>query len=211
MELRDLGRQWPAAQKGFSFSSWLYIVKLNQPIVILHVAQSQKTIFRIRLLDNSQIGIQTCQNPALAEEPEEIVCPAPDALIPHREWVHFAVNCRKVKSLDIAEIRIFVNGVRVGAMRMHYPTAAVMAPVGPSQLHVRPATPPDAIRIGVGKMYTGQDGLAQKTADLPKDSVGKQEENEWMLGRVLLLEEAVPEDLMLLLHHLVRLCFYIPA
>jgi hypothetical protein len=41
----------------------------------------------------------------------------------------------------------------------------------------------------------------EKTKETP---AGRDEGNEWFLGRAVLMEEAVAEDIVLLLHHLVR-------
>lgn len=126
-------------------------------------------------------------------ETEEVVCAAPDALIAHQSWVHFSINCRKVKSADHAEARLFVNGVRVGAMKTIYPTATPLAPGS-----AKTASPVDAIRIGVGKSLLAEEGEA-----VTKEAGGKEEDNEIMLGRTLLLEEPLSEDLILFFHHLV--------
>ena len=167
-------------------------------------------MFRIRILENSQIALlsTTAKYPVKpdptnkepkAEDPliEEIICAAPDALVPHHQWIHFSVGCRKPKGMDYAEIRIFVNGVRVGAMRMTYP---IPLPLPPTQsaaaILAKPGTPAEAIRLSVGRDW--QDGIEKEIK-----SIGKEEENEWMLGRVLLVEEAVTEDVVLLMHHLV--------
>lgn len=84
-------------------------------------------------------------------------------------------------------------------MKTVYPTASPLAPGS-----AKTASPPDAIRVGVGKSL-----LVEEGDDLPKDAGGKEEDNEIMLGRTLLVEEPVSEDLILLFHHLVSLpkCF----
>jgi hypothetical protein len=45
--------------------------------------------------------------------------------------------------------------------------------------------------------------MKEEAAATEKPSIGRDEENEWMLGRTLLLDDTIPEDLVLLLHHLV--------
>lgn len=161
------------------------------------MSQSEKTVFHLRILENAQISLLSRPVGGKSEnnEPEEVVCAAPDALIAHQTWVHFSINCRKAKSADHSEARLFVNGVRVGAMKVVYPTASPLAPGS-----AKTASPADAIRIGVGKSL-----LVEEGDDAPKVAGGKEEDNEIMLGRTLLLEEPISEDLILLLHHLVGL------
>ena len=216
LEMRDMGRPWPLSSKGFSFSvsfchflcfvsaltaqCWVYITKLEHPITLLHASQarSKYPLVQIRILENSQIGFLTSihsDTPGTPSPPEELVCPAPDALIPHNQWVHFSLACRKVS--DFAEARIFVNGVRVGTMRVNYPVPSPPATTGIApQLGVKPAIPLDAVRLSVGRELT--DG-----GDSDKKAAGGMEENEWMLGRLLLLDDGLSDDVVLLLHHLV--------
>jgi hypothetical protein len=152
---------------------------------------------QIRILENSQIGLLTSVPPPATSDasqsqdppspPEELICSAPDALVPHHQWVHFAVGCRRMKSAEAAEVRIFVNGVRVGAMRTTYP-----------------AIPADALRVGIGReVQSDQLEGAKPEEQSGGFGQGQAEGNEWMLGRTLLLDEAVQEDMVLLLHHLV--------
>lgn len=133
---------------------------------------------------------------------EELVCSSPDALIPHNQWVHFAVGCLKPKGSDHGGVRIYINGVRVGAMRMPFPVAiSPIATSAPPQLLTNNSVPPEAIRLSVGREFRGV--AAGRQPNKTSDSMGQEEDNEWMLGRTLLLEEAVPEDTTLLMHHLV--------
>ncbi|WRT68074.1 uncharacterized protein IL334_005049 [Kwoniella shivajii] len=217
LQLKETGKPWMGGHKGFNFSCWLHITKLNQPLTIFHMSQkgSKQPIFQVRILESSQIGIMTSVHTAetaststpstpTTETPPspsdgELVCGANDALIPHFQWVHFAIGCRKPKGADLGEVRIFVNGQRVGVMRMPFPTPATIPPTQAPQLGVKPPTPTDAIRIAIGREYKPEE--EEKAPNKPT-SVGREEENEWMLGRTLLLEEAVPEDLIRLLHHL---------
>lgn len=124
---------------------------------------------------------------------EEVICSAPDALVPHHQWVHFAVGCRKPKGAEHGEVRIFVNGVRVGAMRLPYP---VPIPLSTNTLLHKATIPTEAIRLSIAKDWQAENAKVEQ-------SIGKEEENEWLLGRVLMMEEAPPEDLVLLLHRLV--------
>ncbi|WVR06613.1 hypothetical protein IAU60_003645 [Kwoniella sp. DSM 27419] len=214
LQLRDRGRKWMDPHRGFNFSCWVHISKLNQPLTLLHMSQkdSDQPLVQIRILESSQIGITTTvhspstapSTPSTEEPPSashaEVVCGANDALIPHFQWVHFAVGVRKPKGSDTGEIRIFVNGVRVGALRLPFPMPApTPATTQPHQLHAKPVTPPDAVRIAIGREYREEEHVSPSAT---KAGAGKEEENEWMLGRTMLLEEAVPEDLVRLLHHL---------
>jgi hypothetical protein len=200
---------------------WLYITKANNPITVLHISQkdSPHPLFQIKILDNSQISllssvhqpkpITATSTPDVSPRPdadtahpappEELICNAPDALIPHFQWVHLSVGVRKPKGVESGEARIFVNGVRVGAMRVPFPVAIPVSVGSGPVLNARPAIPPEAIRICIGKEI--QTGLPKKEEG--GEGMGRQEENEWMLGRALLVEETLPEDLVLLLHRLV--------
>ncbi|ODN93441.1 hypothetical protein L198_05306 [Cryptococcus wingfieldii CBS 7118] len=206
LELPELGRPWVNGHKGFNFSCWLHITKLNQPLTLLHLSQkdAQCPLFRVRILENSQIAITTSLQGAAPISPidsssppldSEVICDAPDALVPHLQWVHFAVGVRKPRGHELGEVRIFVNGTRVGALRMPYSLPTPQAPPAPVQVRPVAGTPADSIRVSVGKEY-------QDEEEKKNQGVGREEENEWMLGRLLLLEEAVPEDLVLLMHHL---------
>jgi hypothetical protein len=81
-------------------------------------------------------------------------------------------------------------------MRITYPTANPLAPVS-----ARTASSPDAIKVCVGRRSV--DAPVKPDEGL-QDAGGKVDGNEVMLGRTLLLEETISEDLVLLLHHLVR-------
>nr|XP_019045287.1 hypothetical protein I302_05676 [Kwoniella bestiolae CBS 10118]OCF24217.1 hypothetical protein I302_05676 [Kwoniella bestiolae CBS 10118] len=216
LQLKETGRTWMGGQKGFNFSCWLHITKLNQPLTLLHMSQKgfKQPLFQVRILESSQIGITTSVHsseptsshpttPSSEVPPSpsdgEMICGANDALIPHFQWVHFAVGCRKPKGADLGEIRIFVNGLRVGAMRMPFPVPSTATSTQPPQLGVRSGVPADAIRIAIGREYRPEE---EEVTPRKKGGVGREEENEWMLGRTLLLEEAVPEDLVRLMHHL---------
>nr|XP_018262052.1 uncharacterized protein I303_05067 [Kwoniella dejecticola CBS 10117]OBR84210.1 hypothetical protein I303_05067 [Kwoniella dejecticola CBS 10117] len=215
LQMKETGRSWMGGQKGFNFSCWLHITKLNQPLTLFQMSQKgcKQPLFQIRILESSQIGITTTvHSPETTSTPStpstetppspsdgEMVCGANDALIPHFQWVHFSVGCRKPKGADLGEIRIFVNGLRVGAMRMPFPVPSSISPSQPPQLGVRAGIPADAIRLAVGREYRPEE---EEVARKKASPVGREEENEWMLGRTLLLEEAVPEDLVRLMHHL---------
>lgn len=175
----------------------MYINRLNRPFTLLHVSQFGKTLFHVRILENSQISIHSPvpNSGAKSDDPEDVVCSAPDALIPHETWIHFALQCRKTKSSEPGEARLFINGVRVGAMRIAYPATSPLNPVS-----ARTASTPDAIKVCVGR--SGLEGT-DETAAKDEEKGGKEDDNEIMLGRTLLLEETIAEDLVLLFHHLV--------
>lgn len=80
-------------------------------------------------------------------------------------------------------------------MRINYPTANPLAPVS-----ARTASSPDAIKVNVGRRSTEAPLVSEQ---LGQEGGGKEDDNEIMLGRSLLLEETISEDLVLLLHHLV--------
>jgi hypothetical protein len=82
----------------------------------------------------------------------------------------------------------------VGTVKITYPTASPLAPVS-----ARTASSPDAIKVCVGRRSSE---LPTKTEE-GQEGGGKEDDNEIMLGRTLLLEETISEDSVLLLHHLV--------
>jgi hypothetical protein len=77
-------------------------------------------------------------------------------------------------------------------MRVPYPVPIPL----PTTTLAPKGTPAEAIRLSVAKDWT----MSPKSSE---QKAGKEEENEWLLGRALLLEEAPPEDLVLLMHRLV--------
>jgi hypothetical protein len=189
--------------------AWIYISRLNAPITLLHCSQSASLhpFLLIKILENSQISIATMQySPSSqaqqlsATPPDDIICSAPDALIPHGQWVHFALNLRHPKGGEYGEARLYVNGSRVGAMRMAYPIPIPPPPTSfapQSQSSQKPASTPEMIRISLGGAFGGTKVTSKA------DGAGKVEDNEWLLGRTMILEEAMAEDLVLLSHHLV--------
>ena len=197
------------------------MAKLNRPITLIQATQANQPhpLFAVRILENSQIALVSttaktaggstgpADDPTAADAaPDEIICAAPDALIPHHQWVHFAIGMRRPKGQEMGEARIFVNGTRVGAMRVPYPVPVPLSPPAPVHSRNGPnnASPAEAIRLSVGRdLKDGPKSDAQTGAT--GAGPGKQEANEWMLGRTVLLEEAVPEDIVLLMHHLVRI------
>lgn len=107
---------------------------------------------------------------------------------------------RQPKGSDIGEIRLYIDGRRVGVMRVAYPAIVPAAPGPAPQMGQKPAIAPEAIRICLGREFAEQ---ARITNGVSAQPTGQSEGNEWCLGRTLLLEDAVPEDLVLLLYHLV--------
>jgi hypothetical protein len=80
-------------------------------------------------------------------------------------------------------------------VKITYPTASPLAPVS-----ARTASSPDAVKVCVGRRSSEVPSKPEEG----QEGGGKEDDNEIMLGRTLLLEETISEDLVLLLHHLVR-------
>ncbi|KAL1405839.1 Beige protein-like 1 [Vanrija albida] len=215
IELSDIGRSWPSSTKGFIFTSWIYITRLNDAITVLHVSQrgEQHPLFRVRILENSQVGLtSTTQVDGSSDAPEEVVCQGPEALIPHHEWVHFAVGCRKGRSANGGggEARIFVNGKRVGAVRIPYPVPSTKPRPHRAQRHGpnyerhahHRSHSQQGVRVSIGRPWMGKDSASLGESFLLGGGGLGKEDNQWMLGRALLLEDVITEDLVLLMHHL---------
>lgn len=177
---------------------------MNHSITLLSCSQaiSKYPFLQIKILENSLISISTSgKSGSVTTEPEEIVCQASDALIPHNSWIHFGFNIRQPKGSEIGEVRLYINGARVGVMRVPYPVVVPPSQISAPILGQRPGLMPETIRVSVARQFTGT-GLPKEVGDdtAPK---GKSEENEWLLGRVLFLEDAIQEDILLLMYHLV--------
>lgn len=191
LEISELGRPFPPSTKGFLFATWVNISRLSEGITLLHLSQEghKHPLLQVRILENSQVSIlATAWSEKEAKdgpEPEEVVCGAVDALVPHQEWVHFAVGCRKGRAGNGAgEARVFINGRRVGAVRVTYPVPKPA--VGKAG---------ERVRVSVGRPWPS-------AAQARPLNLGHGEGNEWALGRSLFLEEVLAEDLILLMHHL---------
>lgn len=183
---------------------------MNHAVTVMDVSQASKTdpLFRVRILENSQIGItstvhrpepkDTAGDGSATARAEELVCSAADALVPHHSWVHFGLVCRKLRTGDLAELRVFVNGARVGVMRIDYPVPMPIPPATTApQLGAKPPVHAEAIRVSLGsEMELVQTSQAES-------NTGQMDGNEWCLGRTLMLGDAQPEDFMLLMQHLV--------
>lgn len=193
IEVPDLGKPWPSSTRGFFFSCWMRITKLNEAITLLHLSQKDQPfpLLQIRVLENSQIGITT-SNYSDTKAAEEVICGSPEALIPHGEWVYFAAGCRKGRSATGGggEARFYINGVRVGAVRVAYPTPK-------PGLKLEHQKRFEGILINVGRAPSRDDEVPE--ADT---SFARAEDNEWLLGRALMLDEVVNEDLVMLMHRL---------
>lgn len=191
LELSELDRPFPPSTKGFVFATWVNLSRLSEGITLLHLSQAGRKypLLQVRILENSQISISATawSEKETEAEPEEVVCGAIEALVPHKEWVHFTVGCRKGRSgTGAGEARVFINGNRVGAVRVTYPV-----PKPPP----KDAKAGEGVRVSVGRPWPS----ASKSGPL---TLGHGEGNEWALGRSLLLEEVVAEDIVLLMHHL---------
>jgi hypothetical protein len=153
------------------------------PITLLHLCESKRTLLRIRLLPNSQIGV-TASPDADADGSEQIFSSA-DALVPHQQWVHLVIAGRKSRSPatpNATEVKVLLNGRRAGAMRCAYPRTTLNETV---QVHIGKD----------GRKVSEQEGLSFEGLD----------GSEWFLGPSMLLGDYVGDDLGMLLHHLVRL------
>lgn len=185
---------------------------MNHAVTVMDVSQATKVdpLFRVRILENSQIAItSTVHRPEpkdaandipVPQRAEELVCAAADALVPHHSWVHFGFVCRKLRTGDLAELRLFVNGARVGVMRVDYPVPMPIPPATTApQLGAKPPVHAEAIRVSLGREMN----LLQSAQ--VESNTGQMDGNEWCLGRTLMLGDAQPEDFMLLMQHLVGL------
>lgn len=111
----------------------MHITQLHTPLTLFRVFDADdKTVLRIRILENSLIGIVST-SPTMTTDAEpiaetEIVCQSLDALIPHNQWIHLGISGRRPKGAPSAEMRIVLNGQRVAHMRVPYP--AHEGPVG---------------------------------------------------------------------------------
>lgn len=182
---------------------------MNHAITLLSCSQSVSKFpfLQVKILENSLISVTTSGKAGpVFTEPEEVVCQAPDALVPHGQWIHFGMNLRQPKGAEIGEVRLYINGARVGVMRVPYPVVVPPAQGAAPLLGQRPVVAPEAIRVAIARSWGGRTGKAD-TEGAPTS--GKMEENEWLLGRVLLLEDAVAEDIVLLMYHLVSYVFFV--
>lgn len=193
IDIPDVGKPWPSSTRGFFFSCWIRISKLNEAITLLHLSQKDQPfpLLQIRILENSQIGITT-SGYSDTKAPEEVVCGSPHALLPHGEWVHFAAGCRKGRSATGGggEARFYINGTRVGAVRVAYPTPK-------PGLKLEHQKRFEGIRINVGRRPIPEEEELQGDA-----AIARTEENEWLLGRALMLDEVINEDLVMLMYRL---------
>lgn len=184
--------------------TWLYIHKLHHPITLFACSQtvSKFPFLQVKLLENSLISLSTHGKAGTVDsEPEEVVCQAIDALLPHGQWVHFGLNLRHPRGAEIGEARLYVNGARAGVLRLPYPVAVPSAPGSAPQMGQKPVIPPEAVRVHIARSPAPPPGPAE--GDAAPAQGGKLEDNEWMLGRVLLLEDVLQEDLVLLFYYLV--------
>jgi hypothetical protein len=172
VELRDMAHAWPSSTRGFMFACWLNVQQVTEPITLLRLRQgADAQILLVRVLRNSQIGLTT--------DADEVVCGAPDALVPSSQWVHLAVACRKGRSAlgGGGEARVYLNGRRVGAVRLAYPVVTERRP---------------GIRVTIGST----DEEVNQDGDRHNGST------EWLLGRTLLVDEVLSEEIITLMYRL---------
>ncbi|KAJ9113849.1 hypothetical protein QFC19_000042 [Naganishia cerealis] len=186
----NLGKTWPTSAKGFYFMAWVYVEHLCGPITLLHVYETKRTLLRVRILPNSQVGVIASRPEGNQEPLEEVIFSGSDSLVPHQKWIHIALAGRQPRTpaSSPTEVKLLINGRRTQAMKCEYPK--------PTSMANQPGA--EAVMVAVGK-----DGQRVPVAEdgLDFDSLGL-ERSTWFLGHSMLLGEYVGDDLALLLYYL---------
>lgn len=187
----NLGKTWPTSVKGYYFMAWVYVEHLCGPITLLHLYEDERTLLRVRILPNSQVGVIATQPEDDPESLEEVIFTSSESLVPHQKWIHVAVAGRRSRAAmaGSTEVKLLINGRRTQAMKCRYPRPTSLTSLPGSQV-VKAAIGRDGLRIPVPK-----DGM-------DFDSLGL-ERSTWFLGHSLLLGEYIGDDLALLLYYLV--------
>lgn len=187
----DLGKTWPTSVKGYYFMAWVYVEHLCGPITLLHLYEDKRTLLRIRILPNSQVGVIATRPEDDQESLEEVLFTSSESLVPHQKWIHVAVAGRRSRAAAAGstEVKLLINGRRTQAMKCRYPRPTSLTSLPGSQV-VKAAIGRDGQRVPVPK-----DGM-------DFDSLGL-ERSTWFLGHSLLLGEYIGDDLALLLYYLV--------
>lgn len=119
---------------------------------------------------------------SVEEDGKEQIFQSADALVPHQQWVHFAVSERKSRNpaaKDATEVKLLLNGRRVGIMKCAYPRPTANANIA---------------------VFLGKDGRRVREQDgLTFDDL---EGSEWFLGPSWMFADYIGDDLGMLLHHL---------
>lgn len=187
----DLGKMWPTSVKGYYFMAWVYVEHLCGPITLLHIYEDKRTLLRIRILPNSQVGVIATRPEDDQDLLEEVIFSSSDSLVPHQKWIHVAVSGRRSRAAAAGstEVKLLINGRRTQAMKCRYPRPTSLTNLPGSEV-VKAAIGRDGQRVPVPK-----DGM-------DFDSLGL-ERSTWFLGHSLLIGEYLGDDLALLLYYLV--------
>jgi hypothetical protein len=187
----NLGKVWPTSAKGYYFMAWVYVEHMCGPITLLHVYESKRTLLRIRILPNSQVGVTASRPEDDHEALEEVIFSSSDSLVPHQKWIHIAVAGRRPRNpaSSPTEVKLLINGRRTQAMKCQYPKPTTMGHLPGAEV-VMAAVGKEGQRVPVG-----EEGI-------DFDSMGL-ERSTWFLGHSMLLGEYVGDDLALLLYYLV--------
>jgi hypothetical protein len=192
----NLGKTWPTSAKGYYFMAWVYVEHLCGPITLLHVYENKRTLLRVRILPNSQVGVIASRPESDHENLEEVIFSGSESLVPHQKWIHIAVAGRRprVPASSQTEVKLLINGRRTQALKCTYPKPTSMANL--------PGAEPVMASIGKDgrKVCVAEDGL-------DFDGLGL-ERSTWFLGHSMLLGEYVGDDLALLLYYLVSRIAY---
>lgn len=187
----NLGKMWPTSAKGYYFMAWVYVEHMCRPITLLHVYESKRTLLRIRILPNSQVGVTASRPEDDQASLEEVLFTSSDSLVPHQKWIHIAVAGRRPRNpaSSPTEVKLLINGRRTQAMKCQYPKPTVMANLPGAEI-VMATIGKDGQRVPVAESGIDFDGLGL-------------ERSTWFLGHSMLLGEYVGDDLALLLYYLV--------
>lgn len=187
----NLGKMWPTSAKGYYFMAWVYVEHMCGPITLLHVYESKRTLLRIRILPNSQVGVIASRPEDDQDSLEEVLFTSSDSLVPHQKWIHIAIAGRRPRTPASAptEVKLLINGRRAQAMKCQYPRPTSMANLPGAEV-VMAAIGKDGQSVPVPESGIDFDGLGL-------------ERSTWFLGHSMLLGEYVGDDLALLLYYLV--------
>ncbi|GHJ86512.1 hypothetical protein NliqN6_2914 [Naganishia liquefaciens] len=186
----DLGKPWPTSVKGYYFMAWVYVEHLCGPITLLHLYEDKRTLLRIRILPNSQVGVIATRPEDDQQVPEEVIFTSSESLVPHQKWIHVAVAGRRPRAAtaEATEVKLLINGRRAQATKCRYPR--------PTSVTSSPGS--EAVKVAIGR-----DG---QSVPVPKDGMDFDalglERSTWFLGHSLLLGEYIGDDLALLLYYL---------
>ncbi|KAJ9101867.1 hypothetical protein QFC21_003207, partial [Naganishia friedmannii] len=186
----NLGKTWPTSAKGYYFMAWVYVEHLCGPITLLHVYEDKRTLLRVRILPNSQVGVIASRPESDQETLEEVIFSGSESLVPHQKWIHLALAGRRPRApaSSQTEVKLLINGRRTQALKSTYPKPTSMANL--------PGAEPVMASIGKDgrKVSVAEDGL-------DFDGLGL-ERSTWFLGHSMLLDEGATA-LNIYLHNMV--------